>query len=156
MTKIKFEDYELRQLRASLVALTESYKREGLVDQSLKIISVEQVEESSQWYIIEIIYEKDGELFSDGFAPKELLGRKIKGAANYIIMSFRLRALRDELEKLKERIDAFNEDELKYGGAGWCIKCEITEEEVYPEDFAESPQKTVLNIINDNLTPTAK
>ena len=145
MKRSKLEDYELRQLRAALDALTESYKRKGLVDPTLKIISMEQVEESSQWYVIEIIYEKNGELFSDGFAPKELLGRKIEGAANYIIMSFRLYALRDELEKLKERIDAFNEDELKYGGAGWCIKCEITGEEVLSEDFAESPQKTILN-----------
>ena len=66
------------------------------------------------------------------------------------MMTFRLYALGDGLEKLKERIDAFNKDELKYGGAGWCIKCEITVEEVYPEDFAKSPQKTVLNITNDN------
>ncbi len=149
MKKSKFEDYELRQLRAALDALTESYKRKGLIDPTLKIISMEQVWDLSQWFI-EIIYEKDGELFTDGFDLKEFPGSDIEYVANYIMMAFRLHALRDELEKLKERIDAFNKDELKYGGAGWCIKCKITGKEVHSEDFAKSPRKTVLNITIDN------
>jgi len=148
MTKIKFEDYELRQLRASLVALTESYKREGLVDQSLKIISVEQILNNfhEQRGRIEVLSEKNGQLSRDVYDVDGNYCGSIGETAKLLLLGERQAAIWKKCEKLKEQIDSYNIAVLSTGLESLvCEKCEISLTEVLSEQFAKSPQKTIIN-----------
>lgn len=151
MKKFKFEDYELRQLRAALVALTESYKREGLVDQSLKIISVEQIFNNFHDQIgrIEVLSEANGQLSRDVYNVSENYHGSIGETAKLLLLGERQEAILKKCKKLKEQIDSYNDAVLSTGLEGLvCEKCEITLTEVFSEQFAKSPQKAILHFFH--------
>ena len=106
MTKIKFEDYELRQLRAALVALVESYKREGLVDQSLKIISVEQILNNFHEQIgrIEVLSETSGKLSRFVYNVSENYCGSIAETAKLLLLGERQVEIWKKCKKLIEQM----------------------------------------------------